>query len=182
MQVNNNYSPNFGMALRIDPKAAGKLRGQTMEYLQTLKKAGEECATHKHVDLLLDENLVPIVKRRDCANAYYDYFRNNGFDGLASPDNCLAVSTRWAGSESVGLKKGENYTANLVFETREEASAARETLMAADKVYDGITPALEFAKLQEASLAYKARVAEAAAKLQAQVDTEVENLMSAFTA
>lgn len=56
MQVNNNVSPNFGMALKIKPSATDYLKTQSKATLETLGKLGEEFKDYKHWDLEVDGN------------------------------------------------------------------------------------------------------------------------------
>lgn len=177
MQVNNNYSPNFGMALRINSKAKEKLAEQTLDYLSNLRKCGEELKGHRFVDVDLDENLRPVVNRKGCANAYGDYFKP-----IKQIDNALEVETRWMGNEVSGLKQGEKYTAYLEFANKDEATKAYNSLAKANERYDSMASATEFAKIQEQSSAHKAFVAEQKAQLQARVNEEVEKLMNDFPA
>ncbi len=175
MQVNNNYSPNFGMALRIHPNAKAKLQHKSMEYLADLAMIGEECKAHKFVDLDLTESLSPVVNRKDCANAYIGTFKPIKING-----NGVEVETRWAGNAVNEVKPGDRYSAYLEFANAEEAKAAYESMLGLNKQGDPLSIAFNFAKLQEKSSAYKAAVAEMKAQEQAKVNAEVEKLMKAF--
>ena len=172
MQVNNNYSPNFGMALRIKPEAKTKLAQQSLDYLANLRKAGEELKDHRYVDVDLTENLSPIVNRRGCANAYAAPFKPTKLHG-----DGIEVETRWAGSGS--MQPGENYTAYLRFANSEEAAKAYEDLQKANGK-GTLESAVEFAKAQEKSSAYRAYLEAQEAQRQAQVNAEVEKLMNDF--
>ena len=174
MQVNNNHSPNFGMALRISPSAKGKLQKESLEYLSNLRKAGEELKGHKYVDVDLGENLSPVVNRRGCANAYKDFFKP-----VKLSDDAIEVETRWAGNEVGGMKFGEKYTAYLKFANAKEAAGAYESLQKANE-RGTLASAVEFAKAQEKSSAHRAFVEEQQAQLQARVNEEVEKLMNDF--
>lgn len=58
MQVNNNtQSPNFGMALRINPKATENLKKCSIETIKKLQEAGEELKDTKFYHVAVDENL-----------------------------------------------------------------------------------------------------------------------------
>lgn len=175
MQVNNNYSPNFGMALRIRPSAKGKLRQQSMEYLAEVAKIGEECKAHKYVDLDLTENLTPVVNRRGCANAYVGPFKPTRLyaDGVE-------VETYWAGNSVNGMNPGDKYSTFLEFANSADAKAAYDSMTEVSKNGDALSAAFNFAKLQEKSDAYRAEVAAQKTLKQQQVDAEVEKLMSAF--
>ena len=175
MQVNNNYSPNFGMALRIHPNARGKLQQKSLEYLAELSKMGEECKTHKFVDLDLTESLTPIVNRRGCANAYTGPFKPIKVNG-----NGVEFETHWAGNSVNGITPGSKYNVYLEFANADEAKKAYESMAEITKKADSLSSAFNFAKLQEKSIARKAAVEAEAAKIQAQVNAEVEKLMSAF--
>lgn len=175
MQVNNNYSPNFGMALKIKPEAKEQLMGQSLEYLAKLRKAGEELKGHQHVDIELNETLQPIVKRRGCANAYFDYFKPVKVSGAG-----VEVETRWAGSVSSSQSHGDKYKAYLQFSSQKEAEEAYQKLNKAAENWNSVDSAVEFAKQQEKSSAYKATVAAEEARKRAQVNAEVEKLMKDF--
>ena len=175
MQVNNNYSPNFGMALRIHPKAKDTLRQRSLEYLAEVAKVGEECKGHKYVDIDLTETLIPIVNRRGCANAYVGPFKPTKLS-----DNAVEFETHWAGNSVGGVNIGDKYTAYLEFANAAEAKAAYESMAEISKRGDALSTAFNFAKLQEKSAAYRAEVEAQKVLKQQQIDAEVEKLMSAF--
>lgn len=174
MQVNNNYSPNFGMALRIHPKAKAKLQQESLEYLSKLRYIGEELQGHKYVDLDLGESLTPVVNRRGCANAYKDYFKPINVNGKG-----VEVETRWAGNNVSGIQYGDTYKTYLKFASEEEAKAAYESLQDA-RSQGHLDSALEFTKLVEKSEIYKAEVEAEKAAHQAKVNAEVDKLLSDF--
>ena len=177
MQVNNNYSPNFGMAMKIKPAAGEELKKKSLDYLARVRKYGEELKDHKYVDVELNESLTPIVRRRGCANTYYSHFTP-----LRVIEDGLEVETRWIGRETGGLKYGDKYNAYLKFANAQEAQEAYNSLAKANEQYSSLDSAVEFAKLQEKSSAYRAMVAEKEAQLQAKVDDEVAKLMQDFPA
>jgi len=174
MQVNDNYSPNFGMALKIKSGAKEGLAKKSLGYLQGVRKAGEELQGHQHVDVELNEALQPIVKRRGCANAYFDYFKPVKVNGTG-----LEVDTRWAGRPG-NQSYGDKYQAYLEFSSQKEAEEAYKKLNKANEKWDSLESAVEFAKQQEKSSAYKAQVAAQKAELQAKVNAEVDKLISDF--
>ena len=174
MQVNNNYSPNFGMALRIAPKAKSKLQQQSLEYLTKLRNAGEELKGHKYVDLDISETLSPVVNRRGCANAYKDCFKP-----INVTNRGVEVETRWAGNNVSGIQYGDTYKTYLKFASEEEAQSAYNALQEAGKK-SHFDSALEFTKLVEKAEIYKAEVEAEKAAHQAKVNAEVDKLLSDF--
>ncbi len=174
MQVNNNYSPNFGMALRIHPKAKAKLQQESLEYLSKVRAAGEELREHKYVDLDLGESLTPVVNRRGCANAYKDYFKP-----LNISNRGVEVETRWAGNNVSGIQYGDTYKVYLKFASDEEAQSAYNALQDA-RSQGTLDSALEFTKLVEKSEIYKAEVEAEKAAHQAKINAEVDKLLSDF--
>ena len=74
MQINKvqNNNLNFGMALKISPKANKALEQQSKQYLDNLAIIGKELENYPYCDLLLDENLTPSVVM---LNKKIDYFK-----------------------------------------------------------------------------------------------------------
>ena len=71
MQINSiNNNQNFGMALRIDPRAAEALQGKSENYLLKLSKLGEKIKDYQYVDIFIKEDVTPVVKFKNAGNAY----------------------------------------------------------------------------------------------------------------
>ena len=132
MQVKSIQSPNFGMALKIDPKASANLKKSSVKVIEGLRNIGNELKDHQHVDMHITESLSPVVKPRNCANAYYDFFKPTKVDGSA-----LIVNTRWAGSEANGFKRGDNYSVYVKFADEKAAEGAYERLSKAGADFTG---------------------------------------------
>ena len=118
---------------------------------------------------------MPVVNRRDCANAYTAPFKPIKVSGDA-----VEVEARWAGTAATGVQPGENYSVYLEFANADEARKAYESMVKANEKCDALESAFNFAKLQEQSILYKVKVQQEAAARQAKINAEVDKLMSAF--
>lgn len=65
MQVSpiHNSNQNFGMSLKINPNVKNELSKQSVEYLRSVKKVGEDVKEVKLFDVILDGSLTPQVKK-----------------------------------------------------------------------------------------------------------------------
>lgn len=176
MQINRLQSPNFGMALKIDNKAAANLKKSSLKVVENLREIGNELKDHQYVDMHITETLSPVVRPRNCGNAYYDFFKPTKVDGSG-----LIVNTRWAGPESANLKRGDNYSVYVKFADEKAAEAAYERLSkaGAEGSYTR-EAAAEFTKALEESYAYKAQVAAAEKAMAQELDKATSDLLSEF--
>lgn len=74
MQIKSVQSPNFGMAMKIDPQAKIRLKEKPIDYIRELNKLGHEFKNYKHADLCLNEDLVPFVYKRSTDDYYFGKF------------------------------------------------------------------------------------------------------------
>ena len=100
---NYKSQPQFGMALKIDPKAGEALSKKSSAYLNRLAKIGKDMKEYKHIDILINENGNPIVKYKHNAGAY------SNIEPAPRPfDAWIKIKTNWQGENVyTNVSKGD---------------------------------------------------------------------------
>jgi hypothetical protein len=184
MQINNNYqaSPNFGR-LMISKKAAANLRTLPSETLSKIKRAGELLKDTKYYHAEIDEGLEARLVSEN--NPYFGLFKNDKYKtylgkenvngNMVTTDKIVMVEEKGAPQNGFGVARYNNDGKTTYHTWGPLGSYKRageiEGIAEAAKILDDV------AVKKAAEAAEKKSIAE---KLQAKVDSEVEDLMSKF--
>ncbi len=166
MQVKSVQSPNFGMAMKIDPQAKIKLKEKPIDYIKELNKLGQEFKNYKHADLCFDENLVPYVYKRSTGECYFEKFTPK----KVFSSGIVEVNTTSMAGPDVYLQTTSYGRGSLVMDALQNAE---------QKGY--LTSAAEFTRQLEASEEY---ILNNSAKVQAKqniVDKAVDELLKNYS-
>jgi hypothetical protein len=175
MQVSNNQSPNFGMALKIKPGVAEHLRKTPMEYIQHLEQIGENLKDCKRVNLVLEE--------APNNGGFYDVIDLNGphrYYGVNNlkTDNRGAIEfdTTWKGANFSNVKYNQRFHAVHQLQNPDVANAAVEKLNA----LSGIERSAEMSKILNDAKEYQIQVEDMEKVRKEAVSHAVDGLMSKF--
>ncbi len=148
MNVNRiGFNPNFGMAMRIKKQAMQELERLPEDRLQEVRQVGEDHKDDKFIDIIVPTSIYsPIIAYKKAGNAYSGLY----LEELPFPTKELRLKGEWA-SETCGPRPGEKVTYTIVYDTKEDAAAARKRIK--DSV--GFSRTSEIAKEMEKYLAKK---------------------------
>jgi len=175
MQVNSiNNNQNFGMALRIDPKATEALQGKSANYLQKLAELGEKIKGYKYVDIFIKEDATPIVKFKNAGNAY----SNLKIEDKPALDSFARITATNESKGSTFGKVGDTVQDTFELSSTWEVESLRKVLN--DPKSDSLDKAEKFAEVIENRGIRQAKAAAEKAAKEAVQKGKVAELMNKF--
>ena len=141
MEVRNNLSPNFGMALRIKPEAVDALKRMSRSELETIEKAAEKIKDTQFWHLEIGKD-----GKRIISSPFADKYAGDTLAFKEPHDEFLTYSALWKGTQGLGYKEGDTVSGAIKFENKEAAMNAYKDL---SKYFGGIEKDAKFVKYMD---------------------------------
>ena len=146
MQINTQCNtPNFGMSVKISPRARVKIAKKPTQYLDKLGEINDEFKTSKYVDIFIRDDLTPVIQLKGKKLFYSDININ------ALPTNSVITARVTQERGPFGQLKGKERMKKFKLQSPEQAEKLYKDLKNVEVPNQGLTKMGIIARAFEAS-------------------------------
>ena len=146
MQISSKCNtPNFGMSVKISPRAKTKIAQKPTQYLNKLGEINEEFKNSKYVDIFIRDDLTPVIQLKG-RNLYYSDIKINAF-----PKDSIVTASVVQEKNPFGQLKGKERIKKFKFDSPEQARQLYKDLKNVEVPNQGLTKMGIIAQAFEAS-------------------------------